>query len=204
MKTDYGGTAQLSRASRILCMIAKIGNMAENGNMKRIFLFLIVVSCLFCAPALAWRGVVVSVNDGDSLRVRAEAGGSPVSIRLYGVDAPESPWKGRWKAQPYYKTARDKLRELLPTGVTVTVHDMGLDKYGRTVGSIVTLPDGRIVQEELLVNGLVWIYPKYCKDCRQWRALEEEARAARRGLWRGGGASAPVAPWLWRKGAWSR
>ncbi len=162
--------------------------------MTRLFVFFFLV--LFALPAWAWEGAVVSVHDGDSITVRREEDREKVKIRLYGIDAPEMPVKGRWEAQAYCKRSRDFLRGLLPQGSRVAVMDMGFDKYTRTVAGIVSLPNGKIAQEELLRAGLVWIYPKYCPDCRQWKTLEEEARAARRGLWQ---QKNPVPPWEWRR-----
>ena len=54
--------------------------------------------------ALSWPGVVLSVHDGDTLRVRNEQG-RVINIRLWGVDAPEL-------GQPYGKASRNFLRKL--------------------------------------------------------------------------------------------
>ena len=43
---------------------------------------------------------------------------------------------------------------------------------------------------------LAWVYPKYCPDCLQWKAPEQEARDARRALWRDDN---PMPPWERRK-----
>lgn len=141
-----------------------------------------VLLCLLCGTALAWEAEIVRVSDGDTVVVRRVENAEQVRIRLYGIDAPEG-HGSKWEPQPYSRA---------------TVVDMGYDKYTRTVGGIVTLPDGKVVQEELLRAGLVWVYPKYCPDCRQWKALQEEARTARKGLWKD---AAPVPPWEWRQGA---
>ncbi len=143
-------------------------------------------------PALPWEGRVVQIHDGDTLVVQRKDG-ALVRIRLYGIDCPEFPGAA-WGAQAYCKKAREFVIELLRRG-TVAVIDMGFDKYTRTVAGVVSLPDGRVVQEELLRAGLAWVYPKYCDDCRQWKEIEEAARNARRGLWRD---KAPIPPWEWR------
>jgi micrococcal nuclease len=56
-----------------------------------------------------------------------------------------------------------------------------------------------LVNEELIRQGLAWVYNRYCKRpvCQGWKALEEEARKARRGLW---SMPNPVAPWEFRRG----
>lgn len=158
---------------------------------------LVAALCLWSGAALAWEAEIIRVSDGDTVVVWRVENDERVRIRLYGVDAPEG-HGSKWKPQPYSRVATDFLKTLLPVGSRVTVVDMGYDKYTRTVGGIVTLPDGKVAQEELLQAGLVWVYPKYCTDCRQWKALQEEARTAQKGLWK---AATPVPPWEWRHGA---
>lgn len=157
------------------------------------------VILLAALPAQAWEGRVVRVCDGDTVVVaRAIAGGGVenVTIRLHGIDTPET--KGRrWPAQPYSKAAGRFVANLLASG-RVAVMDMGYDKYARTIAGVISLPEGKVVQEELLRAGLAWVYTKYCRDCSQWKELEREAKNAARGLW---GEVNPVAPWEWRKGA---
>lgn len=161
-------------------------------------LFLAVLFLILPRPALAWEGRVVRVSDGDTITVERDVPGGGterICVRLYGIDTPENEG-GRWGPQPYWKAARKFLADMLGAG-KVAVIDMGYDKYLRTLGSVITLPDGKIAQEELLGAGLAWVYTKYCRDCRQWKTLENEAREARRGLWR---EIRPIPPWEWRKG----
>lgn len=165
--------------------------------MKIIKVFIGFIFLLFiCFPAFGWQGKVASVHDGDSLRVVRLEDRRHIKVRLSGIDAPEMSVKGRWQAQPYCKASRDLLREILPVGSIVTIVDMGTDKYGRTLATVVSLPDGRVVQEELLRSGLAWVYRRYCKSCDYWIQLEEDARKNMRGLWRD---NHPIPPWEWRK-----
>jgi endonuclease YncB( thermonuclease family) len=82
-------------------------------------------------------------------------------------------------------------------GKEVTVKDHGLDnnRFKRTLGEIV-LPDGRVVNEELLRAGFAWWYRKYVPNRLDLAALEEEARTAKRGLW---ADKDPMPPWEWRR-----
>jgi hypothetical protein len=59
----------------------------------------------------------------------------------------------------------------------------------------VILPDGRVLNHELVRAGLAWWYYKYSTD-RYLGELEAEARAAKRGLWSDPHA---VAPWDFRR-----
>ena len=58
----------------------------------------------------------------------------------------------------------------------------GIDRYKRTAADTI-LPDGRNLNQELVRAGLAWWYRQY--GCREMvlRDLEQEARAAKRGLW---------------------
>ena len=143
---------------------------------------------LMVGTAVAWDGTVTKIHDGDTITVRAVPDGRQVKVRLWGIDCPEY-------RQAYGKEAAEFVRKLLPIGTTVSVEDKDKDRYKRTVGTV-RLADGKVIQEELLKEGLAWVYRKYCKGCGNWYSLEEEARAAKRGLWQDAN---PVAPWEWRK-----
>ena len=72
-------------------------------------------------------GKVVSVHDGDTLRV-LDAAGTQHKVRLQGIDAPET-------KQAFGTKARNRLADLtLGKAVTVRVH--GRDRYGRTLARV--------------------------------------------------------------------
>ena len=161
--------------------------------------FALLLTAATATAADSYRIAVTRVSDGDTVRGRklAVKGNPEVRIRLYGIDAPET--KGRtWDAQPGGKESSTFLRHMLPVGDVVTVNVVDVDRYKRDV-AILTMQDGRVVQEELLRYGHAWVYPQYCKisRCEYWRSLESEAKAARRGLWHKRNATPP---WEWRKG----
>ena len=132
-------------------------------------------------------GTVLRVSDGDTIRVRVDK--EEIKVRLYGIDAPES-------KQPGGREATEFLKDLL-LSENVTLYTFDVDRYGREV-AIVVLPDGSIVQDQLLKAGLVWVYTKYCKvdKCKDWKRLEKQAKANQAGLWMDDSA---VPPWEWRK-----
>jgi hypothetical protein len=76
----------------------------------------------------------------------------------------------------------------------VTVRPREHDRYGRLVAEV-TLPDGRVLNEELVRQGWAWWYRRYAPDNATLATLESEAREARRGLW---ADQKPMAPWEWR------
>ena len=156
--------------------------------MKRL-LFLLVFFLVFSdfsfADASSYR--VVQVQDGDTITVEPSEGGDRIRVRLYGIDCPE-------KNQPCGSLAKSYVaRTILYKPVNIEIKSK--DKYKRTV-AIVTMPDGITLQELLLSSGLAWVYPQYCKDCKFWVAVQNEAQKNRRGLWQD---DDPTPPWQWRK-----
>lgn len=136
------------------------------------------------SAAADFAGRVVGVTDGDTIKVMHN--GKAEKIRLNGIDCPE-------KAQPFGTKAKQFTSGMV-FGKTVTVHVTDTDKYGRTVADVI-LPDGRVLNRELVAAGLAWWYQRYSKD-KSMGQLEADARAARRGLW---ADPDPVPPWCWRK-----
>lgn len=142
------------------------------------------------ASADTLTGRVVGVTDGDTITV-LDAANNQHKIRLSGIDCPE-------KNQPYGQAAKQSLSDQV-FDRQVSVESDKRDRYGRVVGKV--LADGRDANLEQLRRGLAWHYKKYeneqpLDDRLVYRAEEEGARAARRGLW---ADPAPIAPWDWRK-----
>jgi len=72
-----------------------------------------------------------------------------------------------------------------------------IDRYKRIVAEII-LPDGRNLNQEPVRAGMPWWYRQFAKGDAVLPGLEQEARAAKRGLW---ADPLPVPPWEWRKAA---
>src|SRR2546425_6717743 len=152
--------------------------------------FLFMLASLFVASfhsplslAADFSGRVVGISDGDTIKVLHN--GKAEKIRLNGIDCPE-------KGQPYGNKAK-RFTSDLAFGKEVTIQDHGLDRYSRTVGDVI-LPDGRILNRELVAAGLAWWYRKYAPHNTTLQRLEEEARIAKRGLW---ADPAPLPPWCY-------
>jgi micrococcal nuclease len=134
-------------------------------------------------PLPVWR--VVSVHDGDTLRA-IDDGKTEHKVRLVGIDAPEI-------GQPFGTVSRDRLTSLTKgKSVAVIVDDR--DRYGRVLARLEI--DGLNVNRQMVEDGLAWHFTRYSDD-EGLAAAEREARAAKRGLWRG---PEPTAPWDWRAG----
>jgi endonuclease YncB( thermonuclease family) len=149
----------------------------------------VVVQWCLLAPLLVsaeqFTGKVVGISDGDTISVLRE--GRAVKVRLHGVDTPE-------EAQAFGTQAHTFTGEMVfQRDVTVVVHTT--DRYGRLVGEVL-LSDGRNLNQELVRAGLAWWYRAYAPTDTRLAQLEDEARAAHRGLW---AAATPVPPWVWRQ-----
>ena len=143
------------------------------------------------AAAQQLSGVVISVHDGESLRVR-DAHGRVQRIRLAFVDAPEI-------GQAYGMTSRDGLRQRL-LGQQVTVSVLERDRYQRQVAQI-WLGDTDISLWQLQ-QGAAWHYRSIAKNKQnsaayaRYRAAEFNARHSRQGLCQQRDA---VPPWQFRR-----
>lgn len=148
-------------------------------------ILLLLAGLTFAAPPKVVEelsGKVVSVTDGDTIKVLI--GKETVTVRLEGIDAPES-------GQSFGKKAKEALAGLV-AGKTVTVKKTGTDKYKRTLGIVIV---GDVdASAKLLEDGWAWHFKKY-NDEERLAKLEEAARKARRGLWADENA---LAPWDYR------
>jgi micrococcal nuclease len=144
--------------------------------------------CLFllvaCRSDKASQGRVLSIHDGDSLRL-AMNDGSLVEVRLNGIDAPEL-------AQPFGIASRDFLREMAEDK-PVRLESHGKDRYERTLG-VVHLDGGESLNQAQLRAGLAWHFKRYSSDTTL-ADLESDARARGAGLW---SEKDPVPPWDFR------
>ena len=150
-------------------------------------LFLCALALLMALPAAAEElSGKPRVIDGDTIDIAGQR------IRLLGIDAPERGQSCKWpeKTVPCGDIAADAL-----TG-TVAAQDVrcetrGKDRYGRWIAVCFA---GEIdIGQNVVYMGWALAYRKYSTD---YVATEEDAREARRGMWRG----KFIAPWEWRRG----
>jgi endonuclease YncB( thermonuclease family) len=125
------------------------------------------------------------VTDGDTLTVLSN--GARVKIRLTGIDCPES--DQLFGSQAMQLTTQLALEE------AVTVTDFGRDKHRRLLGEVV-LPDGRLLNRELVREGFCWWYQKYAPFNTEMEQLEKSARKTKNSLW---ADPQPVLSWEWRR-----
>ncbi len=123
----------------------------------------------------------MGVKDGDTIEVLIK--NEPVAVRLFGVDAPE-------KRQAFGQKAKEFTSDKV-FGKQVKIVVSG-ESYGRKVGEVFL--NGISLNEELVAAGMAWREPRYSKSLGL-EALQEIAKAERRGLWVD---PQPVEPWKFR------
>lgn len=125
------------------------------------------------------RCIVDRVVDGDTFDC-VEQG----RVRLLLVDAPE------WNQGGFGRVATRALRAMLPRGLDVRLETdvQRTGPYGRLL-AYVYLPDGRMVNKELLDQGMaiLAIYPPNVRYLESLRLSAERAQANLEGLWRENG-----------------
>lgn len=161
--------------------------MISAAPLRRVALTLLL---LCAAPAAAWgfplaadsRARVVEVIDGDTVKLD-----NGREVRLVGIQAPKLPLGRRGFAEwPLARAAKAKL-ESLTLQRAVTLHYGGArdDRHGRLLAHLVGSEQSHWAQGELLKAGLARVYT--FADNRalaaDMLALEQAARAARRGIW---------------------
>ena len=129
---------------------------------------------------------VVRVVDGDTLDIATPDGGQQtMRIRLWGIDTPELA-RGDDEAEPFAQEATD-LAVALVDGQWVTLQlepHRVRGTFGRVL-AYVQLPDGRVLNEVILLAGLARVDDRWShRQMDRYDLLETSARKNRRGLWR--------------------
>lgn len=154
-------------------------------------LLIVVISVLFGAPLQqqtpkqlrAGTYQVISVEDGDTIVV--DMNGTEERVRFIGVDTPETR-DPRKPVQCFGKAATTFTTELIGDNAVRLKADptnTNRDRYSRLL-RYVYLPDDTLVNAELIRQGYGFAYLSFpVQKAEEFRALEQEARQANRGLW---------------------
>ncbi len=153
------------------------------------FLALCLALVAHVALADTIEGEVVRVADGDTLTIRTS---QPLDyrIRISGIDAPE-------KGQPFGNRSKQNLAQLA-LNKQAQLDCYKTDRYQRKVCRVFV--EGGDVGLEQVRGGAAWWYRAYAKEQtaaerRDYGEAEDQAKAAKVGLWR---EQDPVPPWEWR------
>ena len=144
-----------------------------------------------CITTSANAATVVSVGDGDTIRV--SAGSRRLTIRLACIDAPET------SQRPWGPRSTAFLKQLTPVGSEVTLRVQTTDRYGRTVAELLNHRGN--VNQLMVEAGQAFAYRRYLRQCDAERYLQIESEAKRlgNGVW-SVGPSGITRPWDYRKG----
>jgi endonuclease YncB( thermonuclease family) len=134
------------------------------------------------------RATVLSIGDGDTIRVRQA--GQALTVRLACIDAPET------AQSPWGQQARRYLQQRLPIGREVTLEVKTTDRYGRTVAEVISDINLNLVMVE---DGQAFAYRQYLGGCNAKEYLDAEDRASRHryGVWQVEGGI--TRPWDFRR-----
>lgn len=132
--------------------------------------------------------LVVSIQDGDTLRARCGVAGAwrQERVRVLAIDAPES-------RQAFGQRARQNLARLC-FRQPARLYRLGHDHYGRTLAHVRC--QGQDAAASQVRAGLAWVYAPQARQYPQLVALQRQARASRKGLW---AQPRPQAPWDYRQ-----
>ena len=151
---------------------------------------LLALSCV--SPAFAADFKVLSVGDGDTIRVTTPNGTNKTTVRLACIDAPET------SQAPYGNDARQALQAQLPIGTGVSLRTKATDRYGRTVAEV--FKGTTNINQALVATGAAFVYWQYIEGCDRetYSRLENEARLKSLGIWAVPGGI--QRPWDYRRG----
>ncbi len=145
---------------------------------------LLSVICIPFAEGKEFKGKVIGIADGDTIKVLKD--GVTYKVRLRGIDCPE-------KGQPYGKQAK-LLTSDLAFNKDVSVIEEGQDRYGRLIADII-LPNHTSLSQDLVRAGYAWWYRQYAPKDRALAYAEADAKLDNIGLW---SARYTQAPWEYR------
>lgn len=137
-------------------------------------------------PPAADSGTVVRTVDGDTIHVRMDAGGREVTVRLVGVDTPET-HKPNWPVECWGPEAERWMRERAEGRRVTLVRDPvgdDMDRYGRLVRYVTLAGEPDSLNLQLVRTGSARAYTSYpFTQAQDFLAAQAQARAAQRGLW---------------------
>ena len=158
-------------------------------NYCRLWVF---IALSFATPAAAAELKVLSIGDGDTIRVTTPTGTKKTTVRLACIDAPEI------SQAPYGNNARKELQAQLPIGTEISLRTKATDRYGRTVAEV--LKGTTNINQALVQSGVAFVYWQYIEGCDRetYSRLENEARFKSLGVWAVPGGM--QRPWDYRRG----
>ena len=125
---------------------------------------------------------VLRIIDGDTVEINYD--GQAVSIRLIGVDTPETVHPSQ-PVEAYGREASSFTKNLLlGESIYLRFDTENQDRYGRLLAYLYRAPDGLFVNLEVARQGYGHAYTQFpFKHMELFRHYENQARTAGKGLW---------------------
>ena len=162
----------------------------------KIFITSIIISLLLMpALSIAESFTVKHVDDGDT--IICENRDITLSVRLVGINAPETGRNKKDADQPFSREAKLVMEKLVLNKV-VDIKGYGLDDYNRVLA--VVNPGGKNINLEMIKQGMAEVYkgsPPEGFNTDLYRKAEKEAKESLRGIWSQGDKY--VSPSQWRR-----
>ena len=160
--------------------------------MKKLSLILFSLAIFFTNISWSKEEKIISgkarVVDGDTIKI------NEISIRLYGIDAPEKNQICMGLSGESYNCGLSStrfLKTLIDNSTRVECSYKNLDRYGRIIGKCIshtkiensneTVPFD--INYEMVRNGRAVEYKRYSKG--EYFEAEELAKKEKRGIWKG-------------------
>ena len=157
-------------------------------NPFRLVFILYLFLFISISHADEYKGTVIKVTDGDSIKVKT-ATNKINKVRLLYIDAPEI-------NQQYGKSSKIFLEKII-LNQNIIINTEKNDRYGRQLGEVYLYThDKRVfINAKMIKSGNAWVYRNDRSNIYLLN-LEEHARINRLGLW----AHPPIIePWTFRK-----
>lgn len=159
--------------------------------------YVVIISILLLLPVLAFTGQfkVVSIYDGDTIMVTEN--GKEITIRLFGIDAPEISRNEELPGQPFCIKSKEHLSRLVLNTI-VHIKFYGKDASGKSLGEI--FADEVNINIEMINAGLAEVYrgvPAGALEITAYRAAEKKAKEDAKGIWEL--QDQYFSPWDWRE-----
>lgn len=155
------------------------------------FFWLIPILCWWLTPAVAQD--LADLPSGGALKVASVVDGDTVvledgrQVRLVGIQAPKlALGRANFIPWPLAEAAKAALEQMVAGKlVELRLPPQAMDRHGRVLAHLVRKTDGAWVQGEMLSQGMARVYT--FADNRvlatSMLVLEQQARAANRGMW---------------------
>ncbi len=129
-------------------------------------------------------GTIVSVTDGDTLKVQLVNWTWSETIRLLGFDAPESFATRFGYIECYGAESSEYLKQLLPIGTEIYLEFYWNDKYSRDLADVyIRSKTGTLVTQNMLSRGFGWVYTKWIKTKNYSMLLKTQIQAKKSKIW---------------------